>query len=118
MKVRTGFVSNSSSTSFVILGWSISEEQAKQYVKDVIGLEGIDDEDDWIDKIYEDGEKNGIYHHGEEDEYFLGYMIAESSDSSFEGESVDLDKALEKAKKFGEKIGLNDPKIFVGTYAS
>ena len=125
MKSRIGFVSNSSSTSFVLLGWKISEEQAKQYVKDVIGLKkdesdaDEDDEDEWPEAIYEDDGKNGIYRHGEEDEYFLGYMIAEaSSDSQFDGESVDLVNAIDKAKKFGEKIGLNDPKIFVGTYAS
>jgi hypothetical protein len=102
-----------------LLGWNISEEQAERYVKDVIGTEGIDDEDEWTEAIGEDDGKNGIYHHGEEDEYFIGYMIAEaSSDSQFNGKSVDLVKALEIAKKFGEKIGLKDPKIFVGTYAT
>jgi hypothetical protein len=51
MKIRNGFVSNSSSSSYLICGWNIHLEDEKDKIIEIFKKLGIDYEE--IDNIYE-----------------------------------------------------------------
>lgn len=49
MKIRNGFVSNSSSSSFCIIGMPFDEDDLRNYIAKVTGQEGFDTDDEDID---------------------------------------------------------------------
>ena len=138
MKRRTGFVSNSSSSSFVIYGANIPEEELSKvkFLREIVGIEGpkipddFEDEYEFNDYFYDkayDVCKNGDFYFGfsEEDGYeagciLIGVKIAEGdNDCNDIGEnSVSVEELDKKFSELKDKLGLTEDvktKIIVGT---
>lgn len=105
MKIRNGFVSNSSSSSFVVLGYSMTREQ----------LTAIGVPDDFYGQKFPHG--IGIMYDND-DNYIVGKVIA---DVSSEGDylasmSIDLDTLIADGVKVREHLKMEaTPKLLLGT---
>lgn len=112
MKIRSGFVSNSSSTSFVLVGIEMPEDHQKR-------LESMDDPWEFIEKFTEDTGLDILF----QDEYkLIGKRIASASSDgeSLPDKSLSVDNIVQKITELLEKCGFKKPqlRIFTGTYAS
>jgi hypothetical protein len=116
MKTRNGFVSNSSTTSFVAIGYKIDENTARRFLSDVMQyivtddydvLDIIDEEDTPIEEIGEYG-------------LVLGKVFRFSSEDGSLDENInkDIDDIVAEVKNYGEKAGLGNPRLFTGMYMS
>jgi len=113
MKIRSGFVSNSSSSSFVCVGVDISDqpELKKRFV----------DEDNY--ELSESGEKslpeNTEYFYYEGCGEVIGWQLGSGSsdDGSFECQDVDFGELKKYADKLEQITGIK-PRLMGGTYAS
>lgn len=85
MKIRNGFVSNSSTSSFVILG--------------VLSSEILNESMDYVD-LNDSG-----------DEYVTGIMLAEGSEEDFGGDGISFKELREKALEIQEKLGVSEDDI-------
>lgn len=143
MKSRNGFVSNSSTSSFVVLGFTLDKPLDDEqfvltvYPKDVIDaaiVRGRERKGDKfsMDRLYSDfredyfdsGPHNFVYMDNEEngapkDKCVFGITVASwTDDGSGECEATgDLEKLLVELADAKKKFNLNGgvPKIFVGT---
>jgi hypothetical protein len=113
MKIRNGFVSNSSSSSFVAFGIDISDDpKLKEKFVDEENYE-LSDEGE---KLLPEGTEYGYYEGCGE---ILGWVLGSGSsdDGSFDCEEVELEELAEYAKAFEKATGLK-PHLMGGTYAS
>ena len=123
MKTRNGFVSNSSSSSFVIIGFENVEIDQEKYLRYVCGDEDVDKwikEDCDLDDTYCDV-KHGMIDSpivcGDDghNEYF-GINACNSRDYGLDEYEVDLLEVLEKLEKFREAMGI-DPSSRIKIYS-
>jgi hypothetical protein len=111
MKIRSGFVSNSSSSSFAVIGACLSRRDISKELRDKL----YDEQDDIV--VYEDCEfEYGYKHSG--DVIVVGMSMSkfidsmqnnETKQSAFERVALLIEKAI------GEKV---DVEYFQGTCAS
>lgn len=111
MKIRTGFVSNSSSSSFILCGAFISDDKIKDQAKNL----NID-VDEYVDNLYELKDVSVNYYEGH-DGYLVGEMLVSGEDYLEDGE-VDLNSIkniLPKIQKHFPFVQEEDIKIMFGT---
>ena len=131
MKVRIGFVSNSSSSSFVIFGYDISKNKsALKKIKALAkGDEDIEEDDYELESLIEENTKidDIVYRvgYGAESglnggEIVLGILIAEFSDDGgdYSNEKISLTDLQKKLEKIKEQFDICEEfTIFKGTRA-
>lgn len=143
MKVRIGFVSNSSTSSFCILGYkvdtedlcmerkmqiigAISPSELKDLKKALLECESEDDKEDTVEELFIDISYKGskvfdTINDGEGGVLYLGATLCDisSDDGGAEEEEIDIDEALAKAEKARVALKLKGkPKIYSGMMAS
>ena len=101
MKTRQGFVSNSSTSSFVIIGYRMPDD-------------GISDEE------LEEMQDNGTIHYIEDYGYIRGAAIAHWDDEGGDIEEIPLSTLVKAAEKICKETGtdLGEIKLFCGICAS
>jgi len=102
MKIRNGFVSNSSSSSFCIIGMPFDECDLRNYIAKVTDQEGFDTDDEDID-IEEFLDSKDISYESGIGEYYEQYIIGryyndmkpDETKAQFEARvKADIEKAL------------------------
>ena len=124
MKIRTGFVSNSSSSSFVAIGVTFDTKELNKIIEDAFNVK--EDSDEWYDIIYEglqddvrilSGTDDGM---PDEETSFLGHVIVGDENGYLDESIVEVGEELDSIKKeIKEKlkidIDVKDIKIISGT---
>lgn len=118
MKIRKGFVSNSSSTSFVLIGYIVEEDVARRYISEILEKEMSEEKmEDAVEVIEELNDDYIAYL--PEFGIAIGHIIQIASDEGYvEESSKDFSKIWDKVVEIGKKLGLGNPKLCTGTYAS
>lgn len=109
MKIRSGFVSNSSSSSFVIMGVKVNKKN----------IMGDSEESFW--EFMEDKKCDYANLDERSGEYAIGIKLAEvrSDDFGIEQDVWDIEEVIMKVDKIKKEFGLENlpTKIYTGTEA-
>ena len=121
MKKRFGFVSNSSSSSFVAVGVNRAfTEEEKRRALATFGYDDkkIEEEFGSLDDAFMDV-MNEDYSVGYEDTEYVGVLLSHSYDETLEDFEVDFEDMFNMAKNFSERFGIpiSEVKLFGGTEA-
>ena len=113
MKTRNGFVSNSSSSSFVLVGWeqTLTTEQERKLLNEYYNDQVEKNEDYLQDSL----RKHGFVVEGDDPQY-CGLRVAHFSD--YEVQKIDLlkvNQCLSEANEIAQLLGLPPPAVFAGT---
>ena len=103
-KIRNGFVSNSSSCSFVIIGVKMSNT-------DIMEKFNIGEDDDFYDCL-EDTDFDFV---NLDDDYIIGKKIAYGSDYEITGSDYSFDELKQISEEIKEKLSSNDVKLYTGS---
>ncbi len=130
MKIRNGFVSNSSASSFTIYGWT-EEDLSNQIAKICPVFKGINisiDEWEFVANLEEHwtGDDYAITSSDHHDEYGIVYGVGKAGSEidhyMSEGRWEDFEypepneEERKKMDEMAEKINLPKPKIYKGTF--
>jgi hypothetical protein len=127
MKIRTGFVSNSSTSSFVIVGFLLpKKEWTHERVFNALYPDQEFDEDSWYETFDNDEEGRAYQDDGDggapKGKVIVGYKVAEysSEDCDFTEANVDLAEMTDRCNALGEQLGVpkgQGVRLFCGTEA-
>lgn len=118
MKIRYGFVSNSSSSSFVMVGCEATYEELHRLQEKLLGRPKKDEDDyEWEDEAYDAMRNNGWLYDGERKHMILGKVLAEQNDSyHLDDAEYTIQEVNEISKEIEEFFGRKS-KLFMGTRA-
>jgi len=111
MKIRNGFVSNSSTSSFIVIGHKFKSEEITKFF--------TEDEEDVYDAL-ESIEYIGYVADSEVDAYYIGEVISDSGEDILEDSETEIGdlEQLKSIKAMRETFKYEGPlKIYSGTRA-
>lgn len=108
MKIRQGFVSNSSSSSFCIIGVRIDSDKADEVkLAETLGLMSMNDKEDHPDWESNCSEVLMDNDYVCDKELEPGYTVIGINNTACESNSrINVDKALDELNKMGDALGI------------